>query len=150
MQKRFPFSQTFGILPSWARARSSNGETAFSVKSVGSEFSKFSAKKKNTSILARASSAPKVLLRAWHHPGACEGVQGAESRPLAARFEGVVPWYSPPGSMGTAAAEAAAERIIEDLRRKHHPKVTRHSSFNSTGELALRYPTVCKNVHASW
>jgi hypothetical protein len=31
VQKRFPFSQTFGIDPSWPRARSSNGETALSV-----------------------------------------------------------------------------------------------------------------------
>jgi hypothetical protein len=38
-------------------------------------------------------------------------------------------------------AEALAQEVIDDLRRKHHPELASHSDFNSTGEIDMKlYP----------
>ena len=38
-------------------------------------------------------------------------------------------------------AEALAQEVIDDLRKKHHPELASHSDFNSTGGIDMKiYP----------
>jgi hypothetical protein len=41
----------------------------------------------------------------------------------------------------SGTAEALAQEVIDDLRKKHHPELASHSDFNSTGGIDMKlYP----------